>query len=192
MPRQIRDLSGEQFGRLTVISRAYYIDTEDYCKRKPKKTKYSRPIWLCVCECGKEVEKSSAQLEGNRCRSCGCLAEEHLADMSKQRELKTIHPGDKYNKLTVLHRLPNKDSHGMWMCRCECGNLKAVRSHSITSGAVKSCGCLRVEHFKKIQQNYNNLSKEEKARCRDDKRKRRQKEEERRAAEKQSELGHAI
>lgn len=54
------DLSGQKYGRLTVISRA---------EGKDKRRVY----WLCRCECGKEVVVQSSQLRTGHTRSCGCL-----------------------------------------------------------------------------------------------------------------------
>lgn len=54
------DLSGQKYGRLTVISKA---------EGKDKRRVY----WLCKCECGKEVIVQSSQLRTGHTRSCGCL-----------------------------------------------------------------------------------------------------------------------
>jgi hypothetical protein len=35
---------------------------------------------------------------------------------------------------------------GIWKCICDCGRMTRVDSFQLTSGAVKSCGCLRREH----------------------------------------------
>lgn len=54
------DLTGERFGRLTVIKQ-----TEN---DKPYGTK-----WLCKCDCGNEVIVFSNNLRRGNTRSCGCL-----------------------------------------------------------------------------------------------------------------------
>ena len=34
-----------------------------------------------------------------------------------------------------------------WLCRCECGRLKAVRTNNLTGGNVRSCGkCGKIKH----------------------------------------------
>lgn len=61
MPKLI-DLTGQRFGRLTVIGRA---DT------KSKDVK-----WLCKCDCGNECITKGIYLRTGDTRSCGCLAKE--------------------------------------------------------------------------------------------------------------------
>ena len=39
----------------------------------------------------------------------------------------------------------------MWECRCDCGNVVAVRSSSLFSGNTMSCGCLQKERGPKIK-----------------------------------------
>lgn len=51
--------------------------------------------------------------------------------------------GQKFNYLTVIGRAPNKSSHTMWECECECGNITIVSGSNLSSGSVKSCGCRR-------------------------------------------------
>jgi hypothetical protein len=49
--------------------------------------------------------------------------------------------GRKFNKLTVLefsHKIGRK---AYWKCKCDCGNIAAIRSDSLKNGHSKSCGC---------------------------------------------------
>lgn len=55
--------------------------------------------------------------------------------------------GKKFGRLTVICRdktSPNKRI-AYWLCFCECGNHNKIRSHSLTSGLTRSCGCLQKE-----------------------------------------------
>ena len=46
-----------------------------------------------------------------------------------------------YGRLTVLRRAePTKDGRSRWLCRCECGTEKAIRTTKLTSGSTVSCG----------------------------------------------------
>lgn len=58
--------------------------------------------------------------------------------------------GKTYNYLTIISRndeykkLNNiKSKAGYYLCQCKCGNYKTVRITALTSGEVKSCGCLK-------------------------------------------------
>ena len=54
------DLTGQRFGRLTVL----FLQPErlrSYC------------VWHCRCDCGKEVDVTSRDLKSGSTRSCGCL-----------------------------------------------------------------------------------------------------------------------
>ena len=54
---KLNDLTGQQFGRLTVISRVPDV--------QPTR-------WLCRCICGKEVEVFASNLTRHHTTSCGC------------------------------------------------------------------------------------------------------------------------
>lgn len=62
MPMPRKDLTGQRFGRLTVIR--YHDKLNGHLR------------WECVCDCGKEKIVSGPSLKGGA-RSCGCLLTEH-------------------------------------------------------------------------------------------------------------------
>lgn len=54
--------------------------------------------------------------------------------------------GQKFNRLTVLGLSAKKSGRkSYWVCQCECGNKKTVRSDVLKRGQTQSCGCLRDE-----------------------------------------------
>lgn len=59
--------------------------------------------------------------------------------MSKKIDL----TGRRFSRLTAI-RVAGRDSTGRfeYLCRCDCGQEKTVRGSNLTSGHVKSCGCL--------------------------------------------------
>lgn len=59
-----KDLVGEKFGRLTVVSEA------------PRNQDDNRPMWNCLCECGGEKTVRQSSLEMGHTRSCGCMHSE--------------------------------------------------------------------------------------------------------------------
>lgn len=54
--------------------------------------------------------------------------------------------GRKFGRLTVLG-LSEKQSgrKSYWVCECDCGNKKLVRSDVLKRGQVQSCGCMKKE-----------------------------------------------
>lgn len=56
----IKDLTGQRFGRLTVVSKT--DERKDRCV-----------VWKCICDCGNEHFVISRSLLGGKTRSCGCL-----------------------------------------------------------------------------------------------------------------------
>lgn len=57
--------------------------------------------------------------------------------------------GKKYGKWTVEHFSFRKGNGYYWLCRCECGKTKNVRSADLKNGKSKSCGCFQREWAKK-------------------------------------------
>lgn len=54
--------------------------------------------------------------------------------------------GKKYGRLTVLGLSEKKSGRkSYWVCECECGNKKLVRSDCLKKGQVQSCGCMKKE-----------------------------------------------
>lgn len=62
-------LVGQRFGRLTVVSKADAIGT-------------SSMRWNCVCDCGNKTVVYGHYLKSGHTRSCGCLANESIAERS--------------------------------------------------------------------------------------------------------------
>ena len=61
------DLTGQRFGRLTVISHS-------------GKNKVRESQWLCLCECGNSSIVVGTALKNGRTKSCGCLRKEKVHD----------------------------------------------------------------------------------------------------------------
>lgn len=51
--------------------------------------------------------------------------------------------GRTFSKLVAIERAAPIGESIAWLCLCECGNYSKVRTGSLTSGATKSCGCLK-------------------------------------------------
>ena len=53
--------------------------------------------------------------------------------------------GKRYGRLTAVRYLGGS----RWECKCDCGNTHSVKTCNLTSGHVKSCGCLNKEQSAK-------------------------------------------
>lgn len=53
----------------------------------------------------------------------------------------------KYNQLTFNSESQerSKSGHKLWICTCDCGNIKTVQARNVIAGKTKSCGCIRGE-----------------------------------------------
>lgn len=54
--------------------------------------------------------------------------------------------GKKFTRLLVLARVENdRKGDSRWLCLCDCGNKTIVRGYHLTSGRIRSCGCIKKE-----------------------------------------------
>lgn len=133
--RELIDLTGKRFGRLTVIERA-----EDYVKKNGKE-----PRWKCLCDCGKTTIVSGNELKRGGVKSCGCLVRE-VDDIS----------GEKFGHLTAIRFSHKQGRQTIWECKCDCGNTVLVDRSSLISGATISCGHIKemvsIDNIKKASE----------------------------------------
>ena len=135
----MKDLSGQQFGRLTVLSL-------DYEHEKAKNDSNRR--WICKCECGTIKSIYYSSLQSGRTLSCGCLNKEKTIDRN-HKKLDNL-TGKTFGRLTVIEMLmKNKKSH--CRCLCNCGNEVIVSSTHLKSGHTQSCGCLQKERAQAVR-----------------------------------------
>ena len=122
MGRKFRDISNQQFGKLTALELV-------------GKTSYGSYRWKCLCSCGRVITTQLDSLVGGLTKSCGC---------SRFRDI----TGQVFTRLTALERV-GKDKHGssLWKCLCSCGQYLTTRQDSITSGRTQSCGCITLEQL---------------------------------------------
>lgn len=111
-----KDLSGQKFGKLTVLRKH-----EDGGKRTE---------FVCICECGKEHIVKSYNLVMGAVRSCGCLIP------------RSNLIGKKIGTLLVL--CENKEDHGhtgiFYDCLCDCGITKTFPATALNKPIDHSCG----------------------------------------------------
>jgi len=113
-------LTGQTFGKLTVISYAHGGKNS---------------VWNCRCKCGNETKTSTPNLKSGNTKSCGCIPmPSSLVDIV----------GKVYGRLTVIKnvsRANSLDKRTEWKCVCMCGNTCIVESGNLKSGHTQSCGC---------------------------------------------------
>ena len=63
----------------------------------------------------------------------------------------------RFGKLLVLYRYKEntKQNQALWVCQCDCGNIKPIRGASLRNGKATSCGCQT--HINASKANINNL-----------------------------------
>ena len=120
------DLTGQRFGKLTVI------------RREPSKN--GRVRWYCTCDCGGSRIATAHNLKVDGMWNCGCESNKGVnsnVDLSGQR----------YGRLTALFPTEDRDKKGsiIWRCRCDCGEERDVTADALRSGNTTSCGCRKKE-----------------------------------------------
>ena len=124
------EMIGKTFGSLTVV------------KKLPKNPELvSRCVrYLCVCQCGKEIEANGNSLRTGHTTSCGCSRKgASVKDLTGQRfcKLLVVGPTDK-----------RKDRKMVWECVCDCGRTTYLNSSELHHH--KSCGCLSASYGEEI------------------------------------------
>jgi len=124
-----KDISGQRFGKLKVIS---------VTKRRDRS---GRVYWRCKCDCGQIKEIAGSHLRSGHTYSCGCSKHQ-----LRPKEVKAI-SGQEFGWLTTISHKTQKISKRnqiVWTCKCRCGKIKDVVAKHLYSGAIKSCGCFSV------------------------------------------------
>lgn len=124
------NLTGCQFGKLTIISRAVGMYGND------------RHVWICQCSCGKIVEMATKRLLIQGQSSCGskqCLN-------NKKPHIDLV--GKKFGRLTVVESALQefRKRNFTWKCQCDCGKITYVNTSRLNSNRTKSCGCGELEN----------------------------------------------
>lgn len=91
----IIDISGKRFGSLVALS----MNGRD---------KHNKILWLCKCDCGKELDVVGNKLRNGNTKSCGCSRASALQKARKAR---------KNNGYTTTHKKANQAWRDMWS-RC--------------------------------------------------------------------------
>jgi hypothetical protein len=126
----IESMIGKKYGRLLVLD-------EELRKTDRMSTAYSRRYVYYRCECGTERWVRADGVINGTVQSCGCgrkLA--GVIDLSGQRFGRWLVKA--FSHVT-------DSSRAYWLCLCDCGAEKTVRSDGLRDGVSQSCGCLNKE-----------------------------------------------
>ena len=114
------DLTSRHFGHLTVIARS----------SNPK----NQNLWLCICDCGEEVQIYSSGLLNGKYTSCGKCKYRHL-------RTKEDMIGKRFSHLTVERIVEVEPGLFKLLCLCDCGEYTLADTAELTYGYKRSCGC---------------------------------------------------
>lgn len=107
-----------------------------------------------LCDCGNEYVLALYRIIGQRIPrlSCGCLTKklQSAGAIKARAAVRDQHgpgfidrTGQRYGKLVVIELAPPAPGSKIcWLCRCDCGNKKAVRAECLSQGVSRSCGCV--------------------------------------------------
>lgn len=92
---KFKDITGQKFGRLTVIERL-------------ENDKWKQARWKCLCECGNYTICITRDLKKGAVKSCGCLHKEIVKKVNTKHGLKKTRLYRLWN--TIKRRCYNKNS----------------------------------------------------------------------------------
>ena len=118
---------GRRFGSLVVKERDL---------TKPSKNAY----WICECDCGNIVSKAAQGLYKGETVCCDRYKCPYRKRLGKDLT------GQKFGRLTAIKPTEERKNNSVvWVFQCDCGTIKNIPASEVTSGKVKSCGCLKQE-----------------------------------------------
>lgn len=113
-----KDLSGMRFGKLTAIR----------ALRTPDKRR--GVMWICRCDCGKEITAPAESLLRGDTKSCGCLAKEEAARLAKEKQF----DGTNIDKIKSGSVYRNNKT-----------GVRGVSIKKLKSGAVRYLATIRIK-----------------------------------------------
>ena len=145
MTYNFKDLTGQKFDELTVISKS---EPPDYIK-----SNRDSAHWLCKCSCGNTQIFRGTSLSRNNYSRCSNCAKKVRNLSSNNRRKSNV--GYTKNQLTVIKDLDEYDSNHGLLCiaKCTCGNEIKICPTYIKNGNTKSCGCLKINLLKQTAEN---------------------------------------
>ena len=136
-----KNLVGQKFGRLTVVSRNY-----EYQQKLYEEKGVYKAFWNCKCDCGNEVIIYGPLLLNGNTKSCGCYAKEKQKiqkntknihwDIKDEITIGTTRAGDKFIIDTNMYEMVKdycwrKDPNGYIVANSRDSTNKIIRIHRL-------------------------------------------------------------
>lgn len=127
---------GQKYGRWTVIAKA----PDRYDKKGCVKH-----YWLCECECDKHTRREvwESSLTSGASKSCGCLSSKTYKENRKKNEVIPDMIGKRFGQWIVIDRAEDVNGSRYWLCKCDCGTIRAIPERHLLNGHSKSCGHIK-------------------------------------------------
>ena len=128
----IKDLTGQQFGRLTVVSFSHMGRVS---------------FWNCVCVCGNKIVVNSNNLKSGHTQSCGCLQQESRIDHGLSKHpLNAVWRGAKSRCNNVnAHKYKDYGGRGITFC-ADWERFEDFYNWAITHGYEKGLEIDRIDN----------------------------------------------
>lgn len=111
----VKDLTGQQFGRLTVLGPIARVG------------KIKRYKWLCRCACGDAAVVCGDALRGGTTHSCGCIAREIIRERNRR-------------AANATHGMCGTPTYSSWQSMLDrCRNPKAKQFKNYGGRGIKVC-----------------------------------------------------
>lgn len=59
--------------------------------------------------------------------------------------------GQRFGRLAVIARAPNRHGKVYWLCMCDCGRMTEVQTFDLLGGKARSCGCYQRERASEVR-----------------------------------------
>jgi hypothetical protein len=130
---QKHNLIGKRFGKLIVI------------KEDGRSKNGHQVMWECLCDCGNTIRAATGALNAGHRTTCKCSFQINYG-CGAANKLDLL--GQKFDKLTVIEEVEERNVRGLvrWKCLCDCGKITIVNGSALKGEAVRSCGCLHREN----------------------------------------------
>ena len=124
-----QDLSGQRFGKLTVLEFAF--------------TRKKHSYWNCICDCGNETIIEASSLKSGKSTSCGCNCITHHE--SKSRLYKIYRKMRERTEYESSNRWDDYGGRGIKVCDDWVNSYESFRDWALTNGYDNTLSIDRID-----------------------------------------------